>query len=538
MAVRLWCVLGILLIFATTGVHAQQQQVKDFITACKTGNMKVVKRTEKDGFDIKSSLTKDGSTALMIAAAAGQNEVIRFLIEKGANVNAKKDFGYTPLMISIINNRTETARLLIDNGAKIVAQTTLKESPFIFAIEKCNTELVGLLIDKGADIAIKTKVGQKPLLIAATKGCKDVLEVLVENGINIEEGTEADSTTALMKAAKFGHLESVKLLLENGAQANKRNRQGNSAFMFAVQNGHFDIMQLLIEKGADINERNLLGYTPLLYALDHHFTEIVKFLIENGADVNAVTKNDMTPIKIVKKEKDSVLVVYLVEHGAIDPDSTKAEEKAEQVKTDEVKENEANVAPLDSSVVLTEAGKEDEKVLTKDIAESNDIDKEANNLEKKEAGKRDEEKNVKLDEKEKKKGAEKETKETMSQTPGTIPAKQDSIKKEKKVDLNKLAEAESVPHPEGGFRQIQQNLKLPRIAQEGEISGTIVINVKVSDKGKILHTKFVKLLMNKKCNAAALDAIMSVKWLPAKKEGKPITAEVDVPIKFKAELAP
>ena len=117
------------LLFCVTGVQAQQQQILDFITACKAGNMKVVKRTEKDGFDINSKLKADGSTALMIAAAAGQNDVIRFLIEKGAAVNAKKDFGYTALMSSIINNQTETAGLLIEKGAEVNGRQKGKRHP-------------------------------------------------------------------------------------------------------------------------------------------------------------------------------------------------------------------------------------------------------------------------------------------------------------------------------------------------------------------------------------------------------------------------
>ena len=102
-----------------------------------------------------------------------------------------------------------------------------------------------------------------------------------------------------------------------------------------------------------------------------------------------------------------------------------------------------------------------------------------------------------------------------------------SKNKDKKFDVS--------PEPVDGFEKIQANLKVPKIVKDGEISGTVVINVKISEKGKIIKTTFVKLLMNKKCNSAALDAIKSVKWKPAEKDGKPITATVDVPIEFKQE---
>jgi len=521
-------VVAMFLLFCITGVQAQQQQILDFITACNAGNMKVVKRTEKDGFDINSKLKADGSTALMIAAAAGQNEVIRFLIEKGAAVNAKKDFGYTALMSSIINNETETASLLIEKGAEVNALTKINETPMSLAIEKCNTPLLSLLIEKGADINFQTKVDQKPLLIAATKGCEDVIGILIENGIDIEQANEADSTTALMKAAKFGHYESVEFLLENRAQINKKNRQGNSAIMFAVQYGHLDILQLLLEKGADINDNNILGFTPLLYALDYHQTEMVEYLIENGAEVNVETKNEVTPLKIVKEDKDSLMVAYLVEHGAIEQDTTK-------VKTEVVAEADSNrnaatpsdsltaPAEVDSSTVWAFGKKDEKKELAKDVADSTIKVTETNKPEK------TKKENVK---------PKRDDGIKKNQTGKAIIAGQDSIKEVKMEDLIKLAQTDSVPKPEGGFEKIQEHLKIPKIVQEGKISGTIVINVKIDEDGKILHTKFVTLLMNKKCNAAALNAIKSVKWIAAKKDGKPTTAEIDVPIEFKPELTP
>ena len=61
------------------------------------------------------------------------------------------------------------------------------------------------------------------------------------------------------------------------------------------------------------------------------------------------------------------------------------------------------------------------------------------------------------------------------------------------------------------------------------------ISVYFNEQGKILETKFVKLLMNKECNAAALNVIKGVKWKPAKKEGKPVKVWYDVPVVFKLE---
>ena len=70
----------------------------------------------------------------------------------------------------------------------------------------------------------------------------------------------------LLIACKFGDLEKVKQLLENGADVNAGDKDDRTALMFAAGNGHKEVVELLIENGADVNAKNIMGKTALMSA--------------------------------------------------------------------------------------------------------------------------------------------------------------------------------------------------------------------------------------------------------------------------------
>ncbi len=524
---RLTCYL--LLMFGVSVLKAQQ--IEDFILACKTGNMKVVKRTLKDNFDINAKVIDDGTTALMLASAEGQAEVVKFLIENGANINASKRYGYTPLMLAIKKNQAAIVQLLIENGADIHAKNELDETPLLIAVENCNEAIARRLIDQGADMRHRTIIGQEALQIAATRGCTEVVRVLLEKGVDINDSYDKSQTTALMTAARFGHSELVKLLLESGAEIDRTNRGGNTALLFAVQNGHEDIVRQLLEAGASINDKNILGYTPLLYAVDFHQRDMVKLLIEKGADVNAETNSKMTAINMAKKDKDSVMVAFLKDHGALEVDSTKHQTTSpapEVVNPHPNVANGANVTAVDSMTAP--------KVINAEsIAAANMENVSADSLFKSKDEARIIEKATQPDSQTVNKVQFAEQDSTINKM---LPAATTNIEvpdsSDKTINQKLLSQMidENKPHPMGGFNAIQNNLKMPQIVKEGKIKGTVVINVTVDQKGVLKQTKFVKLLMNKECNTAALEAIKSAKWEPGVKDGKPITASIDVSLEF------
>lgn len=89
------------------------------------------------------------------------------------------------------------------------------------------------------------------------------------------------------------------------------------------------------------------------------------------------------------------------------------------------------------------------------------------------------------------------------------------------------------PQPEGGFAAIQRHLRYPESARKNKIEGTVILYVKISAEGEVEKVHVQKSLADDSCNQAAIDAVKSVKWKPAKQRDKLVAVWVSVPVKFK-----
>ena len=117
----------------------------------------------------------------------------------------------------------------------------------------------------------------------------DRIERALDGDINLVDYYEK---TALMYASDYGHIESVKLLLDRGADPNIQNEFGYTALMYMdkSQGVRMEIVELLLDKGSDPNIQNEFGYTALMYASTKGHTGIVKLLLDRGACPNVVSK--------------------------------------------------------------------------------------------------------------------------------------------------------------------------------------------------------------------------------------------------------
>jgi len=92
---------------------------------------------------------------------------------------------------------------------------------------------------------------------------------------------------------------------------------------------------------------------------------------------------------------------------------------------------------------------------------------------------------------------------------------------------------DEAPAPIGGFAAIQSNLVYPEIARKAGVEGRVYVNVLIDEKGNVIDTRILKSLGNNGCDEAAVAAIKSVKWKPAKQRDKPVKVWVGIPVVFK-----
>ncbi len=100
-------------------------------------------------------------------------------------------------------------------------------------------------------------------------------------------------------------------------------------------------------------------------------------------------------------------------------------------------------------------------------------------------------------------------------------------------DMNIFVPYDEPPSPKGGFGAIQRSLRYPEIARKAGIEGRVIVQVLVSEKGRVVDTRVIKSLGHSGCDEAAVKAIKAVKWNPALQRDKPVKVWVAIPVIFR-----
>ena len=209
--------------------------------AADKGHLEVVRLLLESGAD-KDYTTRSGTTALHSAAENGHLEVVRLLLDSGAD-KEKLSFRGTALHLAAMNGHSEVVRLLLESGADKERLTLDGATALHSAAEKGHSEVVRLLLESGADKE-KLSNGETALHGAAICGHLEVMRLLLESDADKETPTSSGAT-ALHFAAMYGRLEVVRLLLDSGADKEKLSN-GKTALQFAVEGEHDDVVHLLL----------------------------------------------------------------------------------------------------------------------------------------------------------------------------------------------------------------------------------------------------------------------------------------------------
>ncbi|HTB14236.1 MAG TPA: ankyrin repeat domain-containing protein [Bryobacteraceae bacterium] len=147
---------------------------------------------------------------------------------------------------------------------------------------------------------------------AIRAGDLETLRHLCANPVNVRDRLD---TTPLHYAALYGNTESVRILLEHGADPNARNKSNATPLIYAAYS--FEKTRLLVEKGADVNAKSAGEMTPLLVAVSTHGnTATVKYLIDKGADVKAVGPLGSDVLQTAALKGDTEMIRLLLKKGA------------------------------------------------------------------------------------------------------------------------------------------------------------------------------------------------------------------------------
>ena len=204
---------------------------------------------------------------LHLAAYNGEENVVRTLVELGANIEGKDKYYGTPLYVAILNDKENVVRTLVELGANIEGKNEYGNTPLYVAISNDKENVVRTLVELGANIESRDKYGNTPLHVAILNDKENVVRTLVELGANIEGKNKYDKTP-LHLAVSNDKENVVRTLVELGANIESKNEYGQTPLHYAAWKGKKNVVSILIELGAKVTDEIInvasLNLKPIL----------------------------------------------------------------------------------------------------------------------------------------------------------------------------------------------------------------------------------------------------------------------------------
>ncbi|XP_074858659.1 serine/threonine-protein kinase TNNI3K isoform X2 [Carettochelys insculpta] len=275
-----------------------------------------------------SRLTRNGFTALHLAAYKDSAELVTALLHGGADIQQVGYGALTALHIATMAGHREAVDILLQHGAYVNVQDAVFFTPLHVAAYYGHEQVTRLLLKFGADVNVSGEVGDRPLHLASAKGFLNIAKLLMEEGSKADvNAQDNEDHVPLHFCSRFGHHEIVKFLLQSNfeVQPHVANIYGDTPLHLACYSGKIEVVKeiihlsgtesltkenifsetafhsactygknielvkfLLDQNVLSINHQGRDGHTGLHSACYHGHIRLVQFLLDNGADMNLV----------------------------------------------------------------------------------------------------------------------------------------------------------------------------------------------------------------------------------------------------------
>jgi ankyrin repeat protein len=244
-----------------------------------------------------SAATVGTTDSRLVDAAKNQDaKAVRTLLNQKVDVNARSSDGSTALLWLAHWNDLDTAQLVLKAGADANAANDFRMTPLSQACTNASAEFVQLLLKSGANPNLAVATGETPLMTCAKTGNADAVRALIESDATVNATEPSQNQTAIMWAAAERHPNVVSALIAAHADLKAHTKQGFTPIHFAARVGDLESIKLLLAAGVDANLLTAPnGFTPLLIATMRAQVDVATYLLDHGADPN-IEAAGMTPL--------------------------------------------------------------------------------------------------------------------------------------------------------------------------------------------------------------------------------------------------
>ena len=295
---------------------SDKNQVTPLLSAAKEGHVECVRFLLQCGANVnqkgKFGRGRTGWTVAHYAAVQGNMEMLLLSLDASCDTEVTNSDGDTPLMCAAERGHTACVQLLLQRGATARIRTRSGYTPVRHAAERGDKEMLLALLDAGCEVDTADCCGYTPLMRAVVSGHTDCVQLFLQRGANVhvKNSYECESTLAHL-AAGLGKKEMLLALLGAGCEVDATDRYGDTPLTYAAKRGHTDCVRLLLQRGADG-----MGRPCTHYAAEAGHKETLLALLDAGCGVDATDRQDRTPLACAVQRGHADCVRLLLQRGA------------------------------------------------------------------------------------------------------------------------------------------------------------------------------------------------------------------------------
>jgi ankyrin repeat protein len=251
--------------------------------AVREGNKELVAQALTQGAQ-HSSRDDQGDFPLLFASGEGFLDIAQALVAAGADPLVRSKDGSTAVGVAALANNWDIVRFFVDQGAPVNEKHAARGGPLLhLALEECDAPMITYLLDKGASLTSSGRGGATSLHVAVKTGDAAVVDLLLARGAGALVGDKAGKTPFFLAVKQKTAKELVSVFLKHGVAINTRDAKGRTIVFEACLENKSKLVKYLAQQGADLAVIDKAGKTLLEEVMVYGNIKLARFLLVHGA---------------------------------------------------------------------------------------------------------------------------------------------------------------------------------------------------------------------------------------------------------------